>query len=167
MGLCPLAFGVLMTIAAVLPARADLFVVPGVIVSMAASSSVEAKAQAEASAKEQAFRRLAERLVVQDDLDDLAAIPSLPAARIESTIASVQVLDEVITGTTFDGRFNFRFDPPATRKLLEALRLRYTEVQSRPYVVVPVYGSGAAAVLWDDPNPWRAAWENFGGTGDG
>ena len=164
MGLRPLAFVILMTIAAVLPARADLFVVPGVIVSMAAGSSVEAKAQAEASAKEKAFRRLAERLVVQDDL---AVIDNLPVARIDSTIASVQVLDEVITGTTFDGRFNFRFDPPATRKLLAELGLRYTEVQSRPYVVVPVYGNGGEAVLWDDPNPWRAAWENFGGTGDG
>jgi hypothetical protein len=25
-------------------------------------------------------------------------------------------------------------------------------------VVVPVYQSGAASVLWDDPNPWREAW---------
>jgi hypothetical protein len=28
----------------------------------------------------------------------------------------------------------------------------------RSLVVVPVYQSGAASVLWDDPNPWREAW---------
>lgn len=145
------------------PAAADLFSVPGVIVSVAASSSVEAKGLAENMAKEQAFRRLAERLVVPADQ---AAIPAVTVAQIEPTIAAIQVLDEVATGTTFDGRFTIRFDPAATRRLLDELGLRYTEVQSRPYVVVPVYGSGPDAILWQDPNPWRAAWESFGGVDD-
>ncbi len=157
---------VLVAVLAVLPWRpavADLFAVPGVIVSVAANSSVEAKGLAETMAKEQAFRRLAERLVVPEDQ---ASIPAVTVAQIEPTIAATQVIDEVATGTTFDGRFNFRFDPAATRRLLEELGLRYTEVQSRPYVVVPVYGGGPEATLWQDPNPWRTAWEGFDGVDD-
>lgn len=145
------------------PAAADLFAVPGVIVSVAANSSVEAKGLAETMAKEQAFRRLAERLVVPEDQ---ASIPAVTVVQIEPTIASIQVLDEVATGTTFDGRFTIRFNPAATRSLLEQLSLRYTEVQSRPYVVVPVFGSGPEATLWQDPNPWRTAWEGFDGVED-
>ena len=34
-------------------------------------------------------------------------------------------------------------------------------------VVLPVYQSGDAAVLWDDPNPWRDAWSQRSGTGGG
>lgn len=145
------------------PAAADLYTVPGVIVAVAADSSVKAKAMAQDTAKEQAFRRLAERLVVPEDL---AAIPSVGLDRIEPTIRSVRVLDEVVTGTTFDGRFTIQFDPAATRRLLDELGLRYTEAQSRPYVIVPVYGAPPDAALWQDPNPWRAAWESFGGVED-
>jgi len=33
-------------------------------------------------------------------------------------------------------------------------------------VVLPIYQSGDAAMLWDDPNPWREAWSHrSGGTG--
>ncbi len=145
------------------PALADLFTVPGVIVGVAANSSVEAKELAGKTAMEKAFQLLARRLVVPEDL---AAVPQLSAGKIEPVISSVQVLDEVTTATTFDGRFVFRFDPAATRRLLGELGLRYTEVQSRPFVVVPVLGSGDAATLWNVPNPWRAAWEGYGGLND-
>ncbi|GAB5470812.1 MAG: DUF2066 domain-containing protein [Rhodospirillales bacterium] len=145
------------------PALADLFTVPGVIVSVAANSSAEAKAQGTATAQTQAFRRLAERLVVPADL---AALPQVNAARVEPTVSSVTVLDEVVTDTTFDGRFTVRFDPAETRRLLDELGLRYTEVQSRPFVVVPVFASGDQAFLWRDPNPWRTAWAGYPGVGD-
>ncbi len=162
-GLRWLCCALLLAILPLRPAAADLFAVPGVIVAVAANSSVEARALAETTAKEQAFRRLAERLVAPEDL---AKIPTVTAAQVEPSIASIQVLDEVVTGTTFDGRFTIRFDPAATRRLLDEFGLRYTEVQSRPYVIVPVYGAGLDATLWQDPNPWRAAWEGFGGIGD-
>ncbi len=156
----------LLTVLVLLPLRvalADLFVVPGVIVSVAANSSVEAKSLAETMAKEQAFRRLAERLVVPEDQ---AAIPAVTVAQIEPTIAAIRVLDEVATGTTFDGRFTIRFEPAATRRLLQDLGLRYTEVQSRPYVIVPVYQSEGGTELWEGVNPWLSAWESFGGLDD-
>ncbi len=161
--LCGLLCAVLLLGLSWRTASADLFSVPGVIVSVAANSSAEAKALAERSAKEQAFRRLAERLVVPQDL---AAIPQVGVAQIEPAISSFRVLDEVVTGTTFDGRFTVQFDPAATRRLLDELGLGYTEVQSRPYVIVPVYGSSPDATLWQDPNPWRTAWEGFGGVQD-
>ncbi len=142
---------------------ADLFTVPGVIVAVAANSSVEAKELAEKTAMEKAFQLLATRLVVPEDL---AGVPQLKASQIQSVVSSVQVLDEVTTATTFDGRFVFRFDPAATRRLLGELGLRYTEVQSRPFVVVPVYGSGSDATLWNEPNPWLAAWERYRGLDD-
>jgi len=37
------------------------------------------------------------------------------------------------------------------------------EVPSKPVVVLPVLQTGARAVLWDDPNPWRDAWADAAG----
>ena len=145
------------------PARADLFTVPGVQVSVAAESGAEAKKIATRSAAETAFRRLAERLVVPEDQ---GAVPSLSARQIEPAVASMRVLNEVATDTTFDGSFTFRFDPGATRRLFGELGLRYTEVQSRPLVVVPVFRRGEAALLWGEDNPWLTAWSNFPGVND-
>ncbi|MEO1192164.1 MAG: DUF2066 domain-containing protein [Pseudomonadota bacterium] len=144
-------------------ALADLFTVPGVIVAISANSSAEARALGRAEANREGFRRLAERLVVPEDL---AAVPDVAPERIEATLASVTVLDEVVTGTTFDGRFTLQFDPAQTRALLRELGLRFTEVQSRPFVIVPVLGQGEGATLWDDPNPWLNAWQNYAGAGD-
>ncbi|HKY95708.1 MAG TPA: DUF2066 domain-containing protein, partial [Kiloniellales bacterium] len=56
--------------------------------------------------------------------------------------------------------YRFRFAPDAVRSLLAQKGLRFTEAVSQPLVVLPVFGQGEAATLWEDPNPWRLAWAN-------
>ena len=45
------------------------------------------------------------------------------------------------------------------RGLLRDLSLSYAETVSKPRLVIPVYEAAGAILLWDDPNPWRSAWE--------
>ncbi|MCR6632938.1 MAG: DUF2066 domain-containing protein [Magnetospirillum sp.] len=52
------------------------------------------------------------------------------------------------------------------RKLLQGAGIAYAEPRNRVLVVVPVFKPAAGrAVLWDDPNPWRAAWQGLGSGG--
>jgi hypothetical protein len=54
--------------------------------------------------------------------------------------------------------YTFLFKPDRTRALLRNANLRFAETAARPLVVLPVYHEGDVAVLWDEPNPWLAAW---------
>jgi len=52
-----------------------------------------------------------------------------------------------------------RFRPDAVRAMLDDAGVGYGDTISGAVLVLPVLVRQARALLWDDPNPWRAAWE--------
>jgi hypothetical protein len=51
-----------------------------------------------------------------------------------------------------------RFNPAAVRRFLADNELAHAETQSKPVVVVPVFGPAELARVWEEGNPWWAAW---------
>ena len=45
------------------------------------------------------------------------------------------------------------------RNLLDAHQSPFAETESKSVVGLPVYQAAGALLLWDDPNPWRTAWQ--------
>lgn len=153
-----LAFG------AVPPALAqgvgDAFTVRGVDVDVTAASPQAAKDQAIAEGQNRAFRQLLERLTQPADH------ARLPKADGTQYVRDFSVTSERSSATRYIASLNVRFNPAAVRKLLQGAGIAYAEPRNRVLVVVPVYKpAGGRPVLWDDPNPWRAAWSGLGGGG--
>ncbi len=136
---------------------AEVFTVRGIEVSAESSDAEQARQVALLLGRERAFQALGQRMV---ESSDLAALPRLSAPELEALIVSTEIERESIGKTRYSAHLTYRFDAPAIRQLFAAQGLRFTESVSQPLVVLPVLVTGAEARLWEDPNPWRAAWAN-------
>jgi hypothetical protein len=141
-------------------ALVDAFTVKGVDVDVTASSPAAAKDEAIATGQRIAFQQLLERLTSPADH------ARLPNADALNFVRDYGIESERSSAVRYLATLTVRFNPAAVRKLLKDAGIAFTDARSRPVVVVPVLQSpGRAAVLWDDPNPWRTAWAGLGGGG--
>lgn len=142
---------------AVVPAD---FVVAGVSADGTATADGSAREAARAQGVATAFQRLLQRLTATADWPRL---PHPDAATVTNLVVDMQVADERSTGTHYVANFTFRFNPKAVRQVLQDAGINFTEASSKPVVIVPVLNDHGEPHLWDDPNPWRDAWNAGGG----
>lgn len=142
-------------------AQTDAFTVRGVEVDVTAANPQAAKDQALAEGQRQAFRLLLERLTQPADH------ARLPKADGTQYIRDFSVDHERSSATRYLATLSVRFSPAAVKRLLQNANIAYAEPRSKAVVIVPVFKAAGAArpVLWDEPNPWRAAWVSLGGGG--
>lgn len=156
-----LAAGVL----AVVPAFAwadDVFAVKGVSVDVTADSATAAREQALLDGQRKAAQMLLRRLTLAEDASKL---PQLSDAQLIDVVQGIEVEREKISSVRYLGDITVRFKPDAIRSLLRSAGVRYAETASKPLVVVPVYRTADATMLWDEANPWLAAWSAHAATG--
>ncbi len=140
---------------------ADAFAVRGIEVDVTAAGVAAAKERAIAEAEKVGFRRLLERLTMPADHG------RLPQADALQYVRDVAIEHERSSTVRYIASLSVRYNPVAVKKLLRDANIKYAEPRPRPVVIVPVFrpvGTGRA-LLWDDPNPWRAAWVAQGSGG--
>ncbi len=153
----------------------DVFVVPRVTVQAKAKSATSAKAAAQLQGRRRAIDILLRRLTVEEDwvyLPTLAtgepaeAISDLERGVITLTDRDLELLEsgfevynEKSSSSTYRAFITYRFKPDTIRKLLRDARIPYSEVQTRTALVLPVLQTKNGAYLWEENNPWMAAWK--------
>jgi hypothetical protein len=74
-------------------------------------------------------------------------------------VRSLEVADERTSTVRYHANLTVHFNRDEVRRLMSEAGLGMVTARARPTLVLPVYRlAGAAAVLWEDPNPWRASW---------
>jgi hypothetical protein len=136
------------------------FVVADVPADATARDAVAAREAARAQGEAAAFQQLLQRLTQPADWGRL---PHLEPGEITQLLVDFQVANEHASAVRYIANFTFRFNPKAVRDLLQRNDIPFSELASKPVVIVPVLIEGAAAHLWDDPNPWRDAWKTVPG----
>jgi len=134
---------------------ADVFAVTGVPVDVTGDSATAAREQALLEGQRKAAQILLQRLTLPEDA---AKLPQLSDADLLEDVQGIEVEREKISSVRYLGDLTVRFKPDAIRALLRTAGIPYAETASKPLVVVPVYRNGDATLLWDDANPWLAAW---------
>ena len=137
---------------------AGVFTVSDIAVDATAESASVARQTALARGHVLAMQKLVQRLVVREDV---ARVSPLSAEQIADLLEGFAVADERTSGVRYLATLTFSFQPDAVRGFLRSQQIRYAEAQSKPAVVVPLYGVAGEALLWDEPNPWRETWEGF------
>lgn len=143
-------------------AVADPFTVAGVEVDATAKNAVEAREKAFAEAQVKAFTQLAERLMPEDQR---AGFKAPDAATISTMINDFEVTQERLSAVRYVGTYTFRFNADYVRQYLNVQGVSYTEIASKPVLVLPFFQVGASQVLWRDNNPWLQAWNRLDQTG--
>ncbi len=136
-------------------AQSGAFAVGGVKVDARAETATLARESAIAEGQSRALSRLFRRLVVREDVPRL---PQLSPAQVAELVQGFSVADEKTSSGRYLATFTVQFKPNGIRGLLRQARVRFAETVSRPLLVFPVFGAGGSALLWQEPNPWRAAW---------
>jgi hypothetical protein len=137
---------------------ADLYKVSGVAVDGRGRSAKEAKAAAIVMGERIAVGRLLRRLTDARDHD------RLPRPRGKALAALVQgheVENERAGPRRYRGLLAFIFHPAKVQALLRQANIAFVETGSKPVLVLAVWQDGDRTVLWDDPNPWREAWQHM------
>lgn len=144
------------TVIAALPGF-DVFTVSPVAVDATAANATAARDQALADGQQRAFQILVHRLTLATDRGRL---PHLGNAQIVDLVQGFEVANERRSGVRYLADYSFHFRPDAIRNLLRQSGIAFAETPSKPLIILAVLHAGDRTVLWDDPNPWRAAWAN-------
>ena len=129
-----------------------------------AETAARARERALAEGQIRAFRRLTERLTLARDG---GRIPVSGRDRLQVLVQDIAVANERTSSVRYLADLTVRFRPDAVRAFLRDMGLSYSETFSKPLVVLPVYQAGGTLQLFDDPNPWRTAWNAVAAGHDG
>ena len=144
------------------PAQAAMeqkgFTVSDLSVDVTADSPAKARLRAFSQAESKALRRLLERLVAPVDHGVLPG--AVEEQTIRKLVRDVAVEEEKSATTRYVARLSVRFRPAPVRAYLKTLGVSYVEPPVRPILIIPLFQDSPFAIarLWEEDNPWRAAW---------
>lgn len=127
----------------------------GLRVDQKAVDEVQAKFKAIEDAQKRAFQSVIARLVAREDL---GRVPEPSAEEMAVMVRDYDIADEKLGGGRYLATISIRFLPEEMSNFLRSAQVPFAMARSKPAVVLPVFDSGGALRLWDDPNPWRRAW---------
>ncbi len=163
------------------PAVVNPLMVSGVIIDKTAANAVVAREEAMVDARRAAFRKLAQAHMSEQAAADLA----LPDdATLGALVQDLEIKRERLSATRYVGDFTVRFSEAVRQFIPVAAAARDTSGDyfpgadqqitpavidvpaghvrlTRPVVILPYLQNIAGQmVLWGEPNPWRAVWQN-------
>lgn len=133
----------------------SLFTVDNVTVDATAENALKAREQAFEEAQGKAFDELAARMLSENELK---MFERPPVSAISTMIKDYEVSNEKLSSTRYIGTYTFRFEDRAVRRYFSGQGAQYTDVVSRPVLILSFMDTGRGMVLWSYQNEWMKAW---------
>lgn len=136
---------------------AAAYQVTDVPVDASGVNAVKAREAAIAQGQQKALQMLLQRMT---GASDPSSLPQVSAAEAERMVLAVSPKEEKTSAVRYLAKLDVTFMPSAVQALLQKANIPAAAEPAKPLVVLPVWrpAAGAQALLWEDPNPWRAAW---------
>ena len=135
---------------------ADIFTVSDIHVDESGQSAADARTVALARGERRAFDELMRRLTSRGDRDK---VPRLSAEQVAGLVLDIAIANEKTSGVRYIADVTYRFKQQAVRSLMKSSQVRYAETRAKSILILPLYETAGALALWEDPNPWRKAWQ--------
>jgi len=132
-----------------------VYSVEGVGVDVTAANAVQAREKAFEEAQVTGFRMLAERVLTDQELQSFT-MPDVNT--IIGMVQDFEVTNEQLSAVRYVGTYTIRFRPNAVQDYLENADIQFTDQARAPVLVLPFYQYGSRTLLWDQNNPFMAAW---------
>ncbi len=139
-------------------AQADIYLIKGIKVDAKSKTASEAKIKAMKQGQVTAFGKLIKRLSNSPQAQTLL---KLPASEIGRLVRGISVAEEKTGPKRYIAELDIAFQPAAVRSLMTQFSIPFSDQQADPVLILPVYIENGRAILWDDPNPIKAAWRNI------
>jgi len=162
-GLAALGLALVAALGMVAGARAqsssDIYTVTGIPIDASGADAAQAREAALVQGRIKAAEEVLRRFTLYADWDRL---PQVDGARADAMVTGIGISNERTSGTRYLGDVTARLDPGRVRGFLRESGVRFTDNQAAPTLLLPVLDTPGVRVLFDEPNPWRAAWESIG-----
>lgn len=137
----------------------SLFTVRDIEVDVTAKSAAIAQEEAFAQAQLKAFQVLSARMLSEQAAKGFM----MPAPDvIAGLIQDFEITKERTSAVRYVGTYIFRFKDREVRNFFAGIGMSFTDVTSRPVLILPFYQVGESTVLWSPYNIWLRAWRNSG-----
>ncbi|MGA8382625.1 MAG: DUF2066 domain-containing protein [Stellaceae bacterium] len=130
-------------------------------VDATADTAVAARTQARLDGQRRALAKVVANL---SGSTDLSKMPKLSDQAITDMVTNFEVANEKMSAVRYLADYTFNFRAAKIRQLMHSAGIAIAQPPGKPVIIVPVFEDGGKGVLWDDPNPWRAAWAQLPGT---
>lgn len=134
----------------------EAFTVSGIAVDATAETATEARGIALSTGQRDALERLVRRLTLREYYSQ---IPELEDTGVAALVQGFQIKEEKTSSKRYLAELTINFKKDEIRELLRRSGIPFSETPSKPVLVLPVYEAAGVRNLWDDPNPWWAAWQ--------
>ena len=114
-----------------------------------------AKNTAEKKVSRLAFERLIEKIIINSLKNKETIITKVKYEEIESMLDFRLVKSEKTLSNRYIATFSFCFLKEKVTQFLSEHNLAWSELQSRPIIVFPVWKNAFSIRLWKDPNPLK------------
>jgi hypothetical protein len=136
----------------------EVFIVAPVPVDVTAESALSARAEALRMGQILAWKSLLNRLTLPGGA---GALLEYRSDQLTPLIQGFEVLRERTSAVRYLATLSYSFNQDEVRRLLADAGVAFAETPSRPVLIIPILTSEGVGVLWEDPNPWREAWQNL------
>ena len=134
----------------------NAYKIDAVFVDHTAASAEIAREFALKEGRFDAFQRLIQRMVPEQEMEKL---PKISDEKIEELVSAVQIGYEKSSEIRYIASLNFVFSRRDVRRYFRSLGVGFAESFSKPLLVLPIYSERNKKFLWEAQNPWRKAWE--------
>ena len=117
----------------------------------------KAKNDAERKSTLKAFNKLLDRIVVTPVGEIKSDYPEMEIEKIETMLNFKLVKNETTLSNRYLAEFSFCFIPNKVANYLISKNYSWSELTSRPIIILPVWKTKFGSRLWRDPNPWKNA----------
>jgi hypothetical protein len=133
--------------------KINLFEARAVPVDVTAANVTDARERAFTDGRIAALQVVLARLAAHGDV---GKVPPVAANDVIEMVQEFSISNERTSAVRYLADLTVRFNAESVRRLLRNAHVPFSEVVSRPLVVLPIDTEGGAGV-WDSSNPWRDA----------
>ena len=136
-----------------LPAFGDLYTVPNVRIDASAEAALVARDNAMAQGRRDAWTKLYRRFTAAAQWGKQ---PQLDDNQLLRLVRNFEVSGERRSTTRYLADVIYRFNPVTVRAVLRQANIPYTEIRSKPALVIPIID----VKRYDPASPWAAVWKD-------
>lgn len=134
-----------------------VFGVADIVIDQTAANANAARTKGMRLAAEKAFTTVLDRLLMAPERRDAF----LQKHDLDEFTDFVHIIEENNLPKRYIGRLDFCFDAQRLRTALKQANFRWSELQSPPILVVPVWNGTDGTRAWQLKNKWIGAWHQF------
>lgn len=138
-------------------AMAAAYTIRDIEVQASGKNATEARTIAQQEAETKAFQQLVTQLGRPQD-----SVAQITPEMVSRMVTGYEVVSEKIGPTSYQAMLNVSFNDQMLRQIFndlpQATPIKHGE---EPRIVVPMLTINGQVFVWEEPNPWKDAWEEY------